>query len=219
LIRALFEYYGILEDLVGTFRADVSDGSGFFHLGPDILCYGSCSAGVASNAEDARSYDSLDHIALDRSELRLPFDPDQVIENMRRERYAASMTSWRESLFSSKRARSAYYIARDLLPDCFRRQLQRAYFGGWDRKGFPHWPVDFSVDNIHQTFLRLWKALPGEVDRWWRARTQMRLVFRGSDWEIPGPQKERAQVAFAVLDGQQLKYEIAGSSVAREEPS
>jgi hypothetical protein len=457
LIRTLLEYYRIPEDVLGEiFRANVSNGPGFFHLGPDILCYGSCSAGVASNAEAARSYDALNHITIDHSELRLPFDADQVIENMRREHYAASMISWRESLFSSKRARSVYYIARDLLPTGFRRQLQRAYFGGWDRKGFPHWPVDFSVDGIHQTLLRLamearavrkipfiwfwpdgfqsclvmthdvetrlgrdftsqlmdlddshgfkasfqvvpekryevpdayiqeirgrgfefnihdlnhdgnlyrnrdeffrraakinayarqyaasgfragalyrnpewfdafefsydmsipnvahlepqrggcctimpffigrilelplttaedyslfhvlndfsidlwkqqfelitsrhgmasfithpdylielrarktyetllgylseraaadkvWKALPGEVDCWWRARSKMELVSRGGDWQIQGPQKERAQVAFAVLDGHHLKYEFAGNSVAKEEPS
>jgi hypothetical protein len=47
----------------------------------------------------------------------------------------------------------------------------------------------------------------------------MRLVSRGGDWEIEGSQKERARVALAVLDGQHLRYEIAGNSVVKGERS
>ena len=56
---------------------------------------------------------------------------------------------------------------------------------------------------------RAWAALPGEVDQWWRARSQMTLRARGSQWEIVGPDSERARVAYAVLDNGHLVYEVA----------
>jgi len=58
---------------------------------------------------------------------------------------------------------------------------------------------------------RLWATLPGEVDRWWRARNQMKLVPRGDEWEIVGPESERARLAYAVFDGGRLVYELAGT--------
>jgi hypothetical protein len=62
---------------------------------------------------------------------------------------------------------------------------------------------------------QIWATLPGEVDRWWRVRSQMRLVRRGEDWEIEGPERERARVAYAVIDGDQFFYECAGNPVEK----
>jgi hypothetical protein len=59
---------------------------------------------------------------------------------------------------------------------------------------------------------KIWAVLPGEVDRWWRARSQMQLVPRGNEWEILGPGKERARLAYAILDGDQLVYQLEGGS-------
>jgi hypothetical protein len=60
----------------------------------------------------------------------------------------------------------------------------------------------------------LWFALPGEVDQWWRSRSQMRVVKHGSHWRITGPEAERAVLAFAKASGDHLEYEI-DSKVAR----
>jgi hypothetical protein len=55
----------------------------------------------------------------------------------------------------------------------------------------------------------LWFALPHEVDNWWRARNQMRIVNDGDSWRIEGDGAERAKLAFArLLDGK-LIYEVA----------
>lgn len=54
----------------------------------------------------------------------------------------------------------------------------------------------------------LWMALPGQVDSWWRARNQMRLVQEGNEWRIRGPGAERAKVAYAMLDGDDLVYQV-----------
>jgi hypothetical protein len=69
------------------------------------------------------------------------------------------------------------------------------------------------LDYLQQMVAResIWAALPGDVDRWWRARRQMKLVPSGDNWEIVGPEKERARLAYAVLDGGRVRYEIAGA--------
>jgi hypothetical protein len=44
---------------------------------------------------------------------------------------------------------------------------------------------------------RVWITTPGEVNRWWRQRAEMRLVEDGEGVRIEGAGKERARVAYA----------------------
>lgn len=53
----------------------------------------------------------------------------------------------------------------------------------------------------------VWLAKPGDVNRWWRDRAGMELVADGGEWRIHGPGSERARVAYACLDGNELVYE------------
>jgi hypothetical protein len=55
---------------------------------------------------------------------------------------------------------------------------------------------------------RVWMALPREVNEWWRERSQMRLIRRGTAWEIEGAGKERARIAYASLDGDVVGYRL-----------
>ena len=55
---------------------------------------------------------------------------------------------------------------------------------------------------------KLWFALPGEVDQWWRARSKMRVVNHDGQWQIEGPGAERAVLAFAKAAGDHLEYEV-----------
>jgi hypothetical protein len=55
----------------------------------------------------------------------------------------------------------------------------------------------------------VWVTVPGEVDKWWRARNEMKLVENGSGWVIEGPEKERARIAYAVLEKGRLQYQFA----------
>lgn len=58
---------------------------------------------------------------------------------------------------------------------------------------------------------KTWIARPREVNQWWRDRNQMRLVWRGEEWQIEGPGKERARIAYASLQGNQLVYHVEPS--------
>jgi hypothetical protein len=63
------------------------------------------------------------------------------------------------------------------------------------------------LDQLRRT-KSLWVALPGDIERWWRQRDRMRLVRTDSGWRIEGCGAERARVAYAVLQGDRVVYEV-----------
>jgi hypothetical protein len=59
-----------------------------------------------------------------------------------------------------------------------------------------------------RTAERVWIATPGEIDRWWRQRSRMTLERGNGGWRISGDGSDRATLAYAVLDGDTVKYEL-----------
>jgi hypothetical protein len=55
---------------------------------------------------------------------------------------------------------------------------------------------------------RAWFALPGEINRWWRERSRMKIARHGNAWKVFGAGKERARIAFASLDAGRLVYRL-----------
>lgn len=156
MIQALADYYRVPEVLLG--QVSVSDSSGdvgFFRFGPDAICYGHCASGVSIKIENSILYDASLSVHFDEKEIHLPFDPAQVIENLRHEHYIPVLVPGRERFVTQEWIRRAYYSVRSLLPVSVRRHLQRAYFSDWQSRPFPAWPVDFTVDTLHEKFLRL----------------------------------------------------------------
>ncbi|MGH9734151.1 MAG: hypothetical protein ACRD8A_06135 [Candidatus Acidiferrales bacterium] len=92
--------------------------------------------------------DVLDLVEMADNGCHLPFDPDEVIDNLRLERYLPVMGS--SGLESARKdiVRSAYYRVRPFLPVAIRKHLQRVALRGWDQRPFPKWPVDHTVDCI-----------------------------------------------------------------------
>jgi hypothetical protein len=62
----------------------------------------------------------------------------------------------------------------------------------------------------------VWVTLPGEVDRWWRERSQLEVVPHGDEWLIEGPGRERAAIAYACLDGDRLVYEFPDDALGTQ---
>jgi hypothetical protein len=87
--------------------------------------------------------------------VELPFDPVQVVNNLRHERYVCNAAQSRRSIGANSLVRNLYYLARPLMPVAVRKHLQRRYFRGWDKMPFPAWPVDFTVENIFEQLLIL----------------------------------------------------------------
>jgi hypothetical protein len=128
---------------------------GFFHFGEDVVCYGECSSGVAIDVRASGDFDASKAVDVVGSEIRVPFDFCDIIGNLRNERYVNHLGSERKGLTQHPWIRAPYYLVRELLPVSFRRHLQRAYFKDWQSLPFPRWPVDFTVDSLHEAFLRL----------------------------------------------------------------
>ena len=82
----------------------------------------------------------------------------------------------------------------------------------------PDYVIDQKAQGIYRDLLsflrdlglqrRIWFALPGEIDRWWRERSKMHLVDHNGKWRIEGPDTARAKLAFARLAGDRLEYEV-----------
>ena len=152
----LSEYYRspLLAPAVST-DGEGQSPSGFFSFGKDIVCYGECSSGVAPDVQAAVDFDASKTTTVSDSEIRLPFDALGVVENLRREHYVKRLSFGQSDLAHNGLIRDAYYLLRAFMPVRIRRHLQRAYFKGWQNLPFPRWPVDVTVDCLHEAFLRL----------------------------------------------------------------
>src|SRR5436309_3157121 len=152
----LSEYYRspLLAPAVST-DGEGQSPSGFFSFGKDIVCYGECSSGVAPDVQAAVDFDASKTTNVSDSEIRLPFDALGVVENLRREHYVKRLSFGQSDLAHNGLIRDAYYLLRAFMPVRIRRHLQRAYFKDWQNLPFPRWPVDVTVDCLHEAFLRL----------------------------------------------------------------
>src|SRR3979490_2075601 len=126
--QALVEYYRCAEG-IGDFvpAGRLSDDSGFFKFGPEVICYGQSSSGVSAQAVAAGLHDSLQDVSIEDSMLRLPFDPTQVINNLRCERYAMNTATATPKSALKSLVRNGYYAIRPLLPLPIRRPLHKAH--------------------------------------------------------------------------------------------
>jgi hypothetical protein len=121
---------------------------------------------------------------------------------------------------------SLFYILNDHSIDLWKKQLDliKKRNGLMSFIAHPDYLINRKNRIVYELLLKylrqlvvrenIWAALPGDVDRWWRARSQMEIVSREGGWEIEGLEKERARLAYAVLDGGRVKYELA--EVAQE---
>lgn len=65
----------------------------------------------------------------------------------------------------------------------------------------------------------LWIAMPSEIDRWWRARSQMTVVSENNCDKIVGVGSEDAVLAYAVERGGELQYDFCPSASPEVLPS
>lgn len=140
---------------------NLSTKKGFFKFGPEITCYGRCETGPVANTPHGSLYDASKDVSIEECQVCLPFDPWEVVENLRREHYEENLRPSRERIVSREVVQKSYYHVRELLPVGVRRHFQRYYFSGWQNLPFPAWPVDVTVDRLHEELLRLSMAAQG----------------------------------------------------------
>jgi len=150
------DYYRVPEGALGRVCVpELSGDSGFFRFGPNAICYGQCASGVSVHVKDSANHDASKGTSIIESGIRLTFDPNQVIDNLRKEHYLKGLVPSRERFVTQEWVRKCYYFVREFLPVSVRRYMQRAYFSDWTRRPFPSWPVDFTADMLHEELLRL----------------------------------------------------------------
>jgi hypothetical protein len=129
--------------------------AGFFEFGTGTIAYGALSEGRVTGVASGPLEDVLSRVRIEENTCFLPFDPDEVIDNLRLERYCASPKADSKKSLRKSLVRNAYYAIRPLLPVSVRKHLQRSALRGWDRIPFPHWPVDQTVDRLFEKMLLL----------------------------------------------------------------
>jgi hypothetical protein len=121
---------------------------GFFRFGQAAVCYGRATGEVRSDVTEPLQ-DVLHAVSCGDRRVSVPFNPGEVVDDLRYERYFNTGTR----LLEKPGTRNLYYRVRPLLPDFFRRHLQKFYLKEWERLTFPAWPVDCTVDVILEQLL------------------------------------------------------------------
>jgi hypothetical protein len=153
--RALIDLYRCPESFVEfELTGPLSNDVGYYRFGKDTICYGRSASQFRAKRSDDVLCDISEDMRLAESGLHLPFDPTEVINNLRLESYAKyhaqhSLDLWKRHI------RNIYYLLRPVLPSFIRTRLQRAYLEGWQNLAFPHWPVDTTVETLCEQLIML----------------------------------------------------------------
>lgn len=155
--QRLLDYYRMAPDSLActvTATDRLSGDIGFFQFDAQV-CYGRCQSGTTPDVAESRQFDASKNVLRNGATIQVPFSFAEVVDNLRLEHYRENAVPRREVFARSEQVRKLYYLIRGGLPASVRRQLQKAYFSDWERLPFPAWPVDFTVDILHQELLRL----------------------------------------------------------------
>jgi hypothetical protein len=156
LNKALIDYFRCPEVFADfALQGDLRPGEGYFRFGPDVICYGQSSLGDYAETPEKATCDLANHIRTEGTTCYIPFNPSAVVENLRCERHpGTSPNSGREEEQTSW-VHKAYYRIRPHLGVPIRKQLQRLWLRGWEKRCFPSWPVDRTVDQLLEKLLAL----------------------------------------------------------------
>jgi hypothetical protein len=146
-LQTLQDRYRCPEKFFNCRTAPLTSAAGYFQFGSETVCYGR-----TTDTRVARSNGSLidvqTSVVADAGQLVLPFDLDEVVNNLRLERYPAGQMGTLE-----KYLKRIYYLLRPHTLPSVRHQIHRFRAGNWKSRPFPQWPVDTSVERICENVL------------------------------------------------------------------
>jgi hypothetical protein len=128
----------------------ISPHPGYFQFGLDAICYGRTLSGSQQANLGSSLCDTLPKVSFDGTRLVLPFDPNEVIENLRLERYPCGQLGKYE-----RALKGIYYRLRPFTNRWLRKGVQKLRAVNWQKQRFPRWPVDTTVENICESLLLL----------------------------------------------------------------
>jgi hypothetical protein len=147
------DYFRCPPELV-TFLAPKhrSPDAGYFAFA-DAVLYGRCARIAPAAAPVGCLRDTFAAVDYLFDGVLLPFDIDEVVTDLRLERYYQPRDSYVEHMTTADAVKHLYYFVRPALPVSVRRQLQRVRLNGRAEVAFPRWPLDTSVDSLMRTAL------------------------------------------------------------------
>jgi hypothetical protein len=130
----------------------LSSDEGFFRFGPNAICYGRSCSGAREPQANRSLYDTLGDVLIGDAKVRLPFNPTEIIDSLRLERYvdAGSFGSRCQDIL-----RKLYYLLRPLTNLTLRKRVQKFRARNWRKLSFPRWPVDTTVEDLCERLLLL----------------------------------------------------------------
>ena len=127
---------------------------GYFAFG-DAVAFGClCRDGVSASPR-GHLHDASREVTFSAEGLCLPFDINEVVTNLRQERYRLPAGNYLGRMTATRAIQRLYYFMRPALRVEIRRHLQRVRLSGWQEIAFPRWPVDTSVDSLMRMTLGL----------------------------------------------------------------
>lgn len=160
LAKTLYDRYLCPEDYLDfCISAEQSAHPRFFQVKPGLTCYGQFGNGIHKRSSDSPGSDPLSKAVRNGVSNIVPFNPDQVIDNLRLERYPCGQLAIHERLL-----KRIYYRFRPYMSGPVRECVQRFRAADWQKKQFPQWPVDTTVEDLCKYLLTVSLQSKG-VDR------------------------------------------------------
>jgi len=158
--KRFFEYFRCPERYCSfAVNEPLCDEAGYFEFGEQILFGRHGSAELRSTGRGSSSAEEVP--SGENHQAQLSFDADEIVNNLRLERYVSPA---QQSHPSNSLVGQAYYFLRPLLPVKVRRHLQKARLSSWRDLKFPQWPIDRTVDHAMKDLLLLSRRAHG-IDR------------------------------------------------------
>lgn len=159
----LAEHFRCPDELCAEFEifGGLSGEAGYFLAGSETICFGR-SRNASATLKGTPLMDAAEYTRIGSGLVELGFDPVEVVDNLRRERYADGSTA--RSVSGTSFDRRLYYRVRPFLPTRVRRHIQKVFFHGWEKMRFPRWPVDRTVEDVLEQLL-IWSLKAKKVDK------------------------------------------------------
>jgi hypothetical protein len=152
--RYIVQYFKCPESYINLSVMDnLSDTTGFFRFGDDVICYGRLSGPQPMPTPEGDLPNIMNRVTYRDGITYLPFDATEVIDNLRHELYATNSGNAGSLLNST--AMKIYYLVRPIIPALIRKHLQKAWLTYGESPRFPHWPVDHTIESLLRQLLLL----------------------------------------------------------------
>src|SRR5260370_25680621 len=130
LSQAVRERYRCPQDCLDfALNRELSSDRGYFQFGPAAICYGRSCDGVRQPRPESSLYDALRDTKIDDGGVTLPFDPNEIIDNLRLERYRLGKWGVCTDIL-----RRIYTHLRPLTNRSLRRHIQKFWAGNWQKR-------------------------------------------------------------------------------------